>query len=380
MTFRYQQTHRYVARIAQSLEELGEAELAELGARAISASHRVIYFEADTETLYRINYLSRLISRVLAPLAEFSCHSTDYLYRKARSIPWKEIFQENQTFSVSANVSNSKITHAQYAALRIKDGVADYFRQEVGRRPDVDRHNPDVRIHLHMGNNRATVSLDTSGGALHRRAYRIQGGIAPLQETVAAAILRMTEWDGSRPLYDPMCGSGTLIGEALMHFCRIPAGYLRNRFGFESLPDFDPGVWKAVKKRSDQRIRRLPDGRIAGSDLSAKAVATAKKNLAALPEGRKIPLRTMDFNLLPGLENSVIVCNPPYGIRLQKETGIEAFYRSFGDFLKRRSTGSTAFVYFGNREMIPHFGLKPSWKRPLSNGGLDGRLVKFELY
>jgi len=201
-----------------------------------------------------------------------------------------------------------------------------------------------------------------------------------MQETIAAAIIRFSEWDGSVPLYDPMCGSGTLLCEALMRHSRIPAGVFRSRYGFESLPDFDGTVWKRVKKEADGRIRRLPEGLIAGSDVSAEVVSAARTNLMGIHYGNNVKVERKDFQRLPGLEGRVIVCNPPYGIREGRDLNLDVFYKNLGDFLKQKCKGSAAFVYFGERKYIKRIGLKASWKRSIKAGGLDGRLVKFEMY
>ena len=378
--FLYQQNQHYFAQIAEGLEDPGTDELRRLGAREIRPAYRGLHFEAEKAALYRINYQSRLVTRVLAPLAAFPCHEPDYLYRKAKLIPWKEIMGVDQTLAVFANLSNSKIRHSQYAGLCLKDAIVDYFREDCGRRPDIRRIDPDVWVNLFIENNQAVISLDTSGGSLHRRGYRREGVEAPMQETVAAAVICWTEWDGGRPLVDPMCGSGTLLAEALMHYCRIPAGSLRNRFGFERLPDFDRRLWASVKAAADRGVRPLPPGLISGSDMDAEAVETARENLRRLPHGGNVALQRADVRRLGELSERVIVCNPPYGIRLKDPGGMGRFYREIGDFLKQRCRGTTAFVYFGNREMLKHIGLKPSWKRPLKTGGLDGRLVKFEMY
>ena len=378
--FAYQQDQRYFAQIAEGTEEIGAEELRDLGASAIRTSFRGLHFRAGPAELYRINYETRLISRVLAPLIRFACYDTDRLYRMARQVAWNEIMDVNQTLAVFANVSNSKIRHSQYAALCLKDAVVDYFREDCGRRPDVRRLDPDVWIGLFIENNQAVISLDTSGGSLHRRGYRQEGVEASMQETVAAAIIRWTGWDGSIPLIDPMCGSGTLLAEALMHHCRIPAAYLRRHFGFEHLPDFDRSLWSTVKDKADRAIRALVADRISGSDIDAAAVRSARANLGQLPHGASIRIDRTDFKRRRELADRVIVCNPPYGIRLQAKGGMGPFYREIGDFLKQRCAGATAFIYFGDREMLKHIGLRPAWKRPLKNGGLDGRLAKFEMY
>jgi putative N6-adenine-specific DNA methylase len=201
-----------------------------------------------------------------------------------------------------------------------------------------------------------------------------------MQETVAAAIIRMSQWDGSVPLYDPMCGSGTLLCEALMHFCRIPSGIFRKKFGFEILPDFDAAIWKQIKTAADANIRELPEGLISGSDISEKAVYISKTNLLGLHFGPNVRITQSDFSLLPPLENQIIVANPPYGIRMGKNQDLYTFYKKLGDFLKQKCNRSNAFIYFGDPAYIKKMGLKASWKKPIQAGGLDGRLVKYELY
>jgi putative N6-adenine-specific DNA methylase len=378
--YQYQKDSRYFAQIADSLKEAGARELTELGAEDVRPQFSGIHFKADKATLYRINYQTRLLSRCLAPLMSYACPDTDTLYQKAKQIEWQDFFGQGNTFAVSGNVSDSAISHSKYAALRLKDAIADYFKEKTGQRPDVSVRNPDVLLNLHIRNDMAVISLDTSGGALHRRGYREETVAAPMQETVAAAIIRFSEWDGSIPLYDPMCGSGTLLCEALMWYSNIPAGVFRNRFGFESLPDFNGAVWKQVKKEADGHIRQLPQGLIAGSDVSAEAVSAARTNLMGLHYGNNVSVERADFRNLPALEQHVIIANPPYGIRIGSDENLELFYKNLGDFLKQKCKGSAAFVYFGERQYIKKIGLKTSWKKPIKAGGLDGRLVKYDIY
>jgi putative N6-adenine-specific DNA methylase len=351
-----------------------------LGARDVKPGYRGLYFCADNAALYRINYCARLMTRVLAPLISFDCHSAKYLYRRTGEIAWGDLLSLADTFAVTANVSNSAIRHSRYAALRVKDAIVDQFRERTGKRPSVETVDPDVWINLYIQGNKAVISLDTSGGSLHRRGYRQESVEAPMQEHVAAAVIRMTEWDGETPLFDPMCGSGTLLAEALMRHCRVPSGYLRDRFGFERLPDFDESVWREVKREANAGIRSLAAGNISGGDASAGAVRAARANCRLLPGGDRINVLKRRFEDIDSLEGVTIVCNPPYGLRLGRKDAMPEFMKRFGDFLKQRCTGSNAYVYLGHRELIKHVGLRASWKRPLPTGGLDGRLVKYELY
>jgi putative N6-adenine-specific DNA methylase len=378
--FEYQKTGRFFAQIAEKMEELGAAELKEFGVKEINPAYRGVWFKTDLEHVYRINYRSRLISRVLAPLLTFDCHSPKYLLKTASKIKWETLFTPQQTFAVFATVANSKITHSQYAALVVKDAIVDYFREQFGERPNIDKENPDVWINLHINGNKAHISLDTSGGSLHKRFYRLETVSAPMQETLAAAIIRLSAWDGSTNLHDPMCGSGTLLSEALMHYCRIPAAFNREKFGFEYLPDFEPEKWQKIKDDGLRLQRELPKKLISGSDIDGYAVFAARKNINSFQQGQKVDIQQADFRDLPEMKNYTIVCNPPYGIRLGEEKDLPQLYQSLGDFLKQKCQGSTAYIYCGNRDLIASIGLKPKAKIPLINGNLDGRLVKIEVY
>ncbi|HNY64096.1 MAG TPA: THUMP domain-containing protein [Deltaproteobacteria bacterium] len=380
MVFSYLRNNRYFAQVADGIEDLGAGELTSLGASDVKPTFRGVYFSADKPTLYRINYTSRLLTHVFAPLVSFDCHSTKYLYKTARTLPWPELMGLEETFMISSNVSHSKIRHSQYAALVLKDAIVDTFNERYGKRPDVERIHPDLVFNLHIFNNKATIYLDTSGGSLHRRGYRKEAVGAPMQETLAAAIVELSGWDGSTPLYDPMCGSGTLLCEALMRYCRIPSGYLRTSFGFEHLPDFDRAVWVRVKKGEDKAIRELPRGLVSGSDASGEAVSTARANASRLKGEDRVVLKKSRYQEIGGLQGHTIVCNPPYGIRMKGQDDMKTFIREFGDFLKQKCQGSTAFVYFGDRSLVKSVGLRSTWKKPLKNGPLDGRLVRYDLY
>jgi putative N6-adenine-specific DNA methylase len=376
----YQEKKRYFAQVANDIRELAADEIRSLGAAEVQEAYRGLHFSAEADTLYRINHQSRLVSRVLAPLASFSCPSEDTLYQQAARIHWEDFLDISGTFAVFATVSQSTITHSQFAALRLKDAVADYFRQRLGRRPSVDTRSPDVWFNLHIRKNRAIISLDTSGGSLHRRGYRQETVAAPMVETLAAAVIRLTNWDGRRPLVDPFCGSGTLLCEAYMAASGTPAGILRTRFGFQRLPDYKDALWQQVKREGLNRRRLTPPGLISGSDVDPAAVRAARTNANAITRNHHIAIAQRDAFNTPAVEDKVIVSNPPYGIRLGRGEDLSAFYRRLGDFLKQRCRQSTAFIYFGERAYIKRLGLKPSWKKPLATGGLDGRLVKYDLY
>lgn len=378
--FTYQKTNKYFAQIAEGLEKIGADELTALGAQEVNPAYRGVYFTADKATLYRVNYMTRFCQRIMAPLITFDCHSTKYLHKTAMTLPWQELLSIDKTFAIFANVAHSKIRHSQYASLCLKDAIVDYFRENFKNRPSIDTRTPDVVFNLYIDRDKATISLDTSGNSLHKRGYRQESMEAPMQETLAAAIIQFSGWDGTKTLLDPMCGAGTLLCEALMRFCNIPAGYFREKFGFETMPDFDHSIWLAEKEKIDLAIQSAPEGLISGSDISSRCVKAARKNALLLPSGKNIWITRQAFQDIDTAENATIVCNPPYGIRLGEATNAYALMNEFGSFLKHRCRGSEAYLYFGNRELLKHIGLKPSWKKPLQNGGLDGVLAKYEMY
>jgi putative N6-adenine-specific DNA methylase len=379
--FMYQVQHEYFAQVAGGLEELAAKELETLGATEIRSFPRGIDFKADQETLYRIVYCTRLLSRVLAPLTRFDITSSEDLYLKSKQIDWTHLLTLDQTFGIFSNVSRSVIDNSHFAALKLKDVVVDMFRKRYrGKRPNVDSRDPDLWINLHIRDNVATISLDCGGGSLHRRGYRQRSVEAPMQETLAAAILDLAEWDGKEPIYDPMCGSGTLLSEAFIKASRLPAACLRKSYGFQMLPDHDRLVWVKVKLEVDNRVRNLAGGLVKGSDIDKTAVAITRANNARLPGGDDLRVKTADFHDLPEIKRGLIVCNPPYGIRLKADEDMQPFIQDFGDFLKQKCTGCRAYIYFGDLELIKYVGLKTKRRIPLRNGGLDGRLVSYDLF
>lgn len=384
--FEYQESRCFFAQVGKGLEELAQSELEELGATHCKQGYCGVYFNASPEILYKVNYCGRIISRVLAPLVSFHCPTDQVLYKKAQAVDWAAIFPVQKTFAIFSSVSGSLIKHSQFASLRLKDAIVDYFRQKYGQRPDVNTEEPDVWLNLNIHKDRAVISLDTSGSSLHRRGYRKATVAAPIQETLAAAVIRISGWPGPedeiKPLLDPMCGSGTLLSEALMVYCRIPSGFKRHTFGFFHLPDFDFNLWRDVKNSCDRCIREYPQGArlIKGSDISLQAVEAAQRNLKEIPGGFRVPVQRKDFRDIRKAENHVIITNPPYGVRTSDMENLRVLFKDLGDFLKQRCQGSTAYILVGNKELSKHIGLKISRRIPLYNGPLEIRLIKVEAY
>ncbi len=378
MEFLYQKERKYFGQIAGGMESLGIRELVSLGADDVKAGYRGVYFKANQYTLYKVVLTSRLFSRVLIPLNKFDCHSTKYLYTKSKEIPWDTFFSVKNSFRIFSTVSNSKIKHSKYASLVMKDAIVDYFRDKYGERPSVDTINPDVTFNLHIEKNFAIISIDASGDSMHKRGYRIKSVNAPMQETLAAALIDLSGWDGSTKLYDPFCGSGTILCEGILKYCNIPASYNKVKFGFRFLPDFNMDIYDKVLKEINSETRDLPDGLVSGSDISTMAVEAAKTNIADLEY--ELDIIRSPFQKLGTFTDTTFVTNPPYGKRLSDVSKVREMLKEFGDFLKNNCKGCEAYIYLGDVKLVKSLGLKPTWKKPLVNGSLDGRLVKLELY
>jgi putative N6-adenine-specific DNA methylase len=373
----YINTGKYFAQVAGSLEAHAISELESLGAKVLQEVPRGIRFSCDKATLYRIVYCSRLLQRVLAPLVSFQCHSEKYLYNQAsKAIDWTSLFSPEQSFSIDSNVSNSHISHSLYAGQLLKDAICDSFRSKYGKRPDFKTQGAVIGFNLHIRENWATIALDVTGISMHKRGYRIGANLAPLQETLAAAMIVLSGWKGDRPLLDPMCGSGTILAEALMHYCSIPAGYLRKDTGMAHLPDFDAELNSTIRKQENTRIIPLPKGLISGSDISVGSITYAEENLANLPGGENVELMVTPFQDLHRQSGRCIITNPPYGVRLGNDESTKTLYHELGDFLKQKCPDSESYILCGNKELVPELHLRAHWKKSLKNGDIDVKLAK----
>lgn len=378
--FIYLEHRRFFAMVNEGLEESAAAEIGRLGGRQMRVIRRGVHFHAPVAEALDILFGSRLIGRILAPIAGFDCHSSKYLLRRATQIPWEEILGPAHSILVSATLANSKATHSQFVSLKLKDAICDRMREQRGARPAVDKRSPDLRLHLHMEDNYATVYADLGDGSRHRRGYRTESGEAPLPETVAAGLLELAAWEGERPLLDPMCGSGTLLAEAVMRAGGIPPAYRMERAGARLLPGFGTELFEDARRRWLGFAREFGEGLVRGNELDPGVLRTARENLGRVPGGDEVLLKRGRFQDHPGLENGLIVCNPPWGIRLGEEEQAQQLVRELGDFLKQRCTGSDAWLILGNRELVKSVGLRTARKVPVRIGSLDARFVKYELY
>ncbi len=367
------------AKTFAGLEAVLADELRNMGALSVEVANRAVYFRGDLSTLYKANYLCRTALRILKPVGVFTVRNENELYEKIKRVDWPALFDVQKKIVVTASVFHSSLTHSHYVALKTKDAIADLFREKTGKRPYVSKENPQIYIDVHISGDKCTVSLDSSGVSLHKRGYRIAADKAPLNEVLAAGMLRLSGWDFQGDFIDPMCGSGTLPIEAAMAAMHIPAGYYRRHFAFMHWQDFDETLFQKIKTKADNTIREHEDPIIA-SDKSFRAFRTAQINLKHARLDKDVMLLNKPFEKVnPESGKGILMFNPPYGVRLTEED-LVALYKHIGDVLKNRFQGYEAWIITGNPAAAKFIGLKPSRKIPLFNGPLESRLLQFKMY
>ena len=369
-----------IAKTFFGLEGVLAEELTELGALDVRLGRRMCTFRGDQKLMYRANVACRTAVRILKPIASFPVPNVDALYRGVNRIDWTRLMNPEGTLAIDPVVRSEVFRHSVYAAQVAKDGVVDQIRNRTRRRPSVDLANPDLRINLHIDARKATIYLDSSGDSLHKRGYRTMSGEAPINEVLAAGILRLTGWDQQSPFVDFMCGSGTFPIEAAMLARRVYPGLIRKQFGFMRWRDFSQNLLADVLREAKRaQLPSLPFP-IHGSDNDIEMINAARDNARRAGVEQTVQWRAQDFSrVLQPAASGTVVTNPPYEERL-KTTQIFDFYRRIGDVLKQRWAGYNAFVLTGNREAAKHIGLRPSSRTPLFNGPIECRLLKFAMY
>lgn len=371
----------YFATTAKGLEAILADELKSLGLEVPEVSTGGVTFRGSRADAYRACLWLRTANRVLQPIAAFACRSPEMLYGEVHALPWLEYVTPDMTIAVDAKVRNSQLSHSKFVALKTKDAIVDTLRTRTGRRPNVDPGSPDLRINVHLANDRCTISLDLSGDGLHRRGYRQDLTVAPLRETLAAGLIGLTGWQGETPFVDPMCGSGTLPLEAALQATRHAPGLLGRSYGFERWPDLDRKAWKEIQAQAREIAANGPAHTILGADRDSRALQTARSNASRAGLDSAIAWQRSDFaELKPPDTPGTLLVNPPYGGRLGDAQTLLPLYRSIGDTFKQRWTGWTAWVFTGNLDLAKKIGLKASRRIVLYNGPIECRLLKYELY
>ena len=370
---------RLVVKTLFGLEEICAQEIKELGGKDIEISKRAVAFYGNKHLMYQANYTLRTGLRVLQSIHAFRAYNEDELYEKIKAFRWSAYMNVDQTFAVDATVFSKNFTHSKYAALKVKDGIVDYFRKECKKRPSVDVENPDVRFNVHIADKEVIISFDSSGDTLNRRGYRMRNHRTPINEVLAAGMLKLANWDASIPLYDPMCGSGTILIEAAMLAKNIPAGMYREKFGFQTWTNFDEELWKQVKEEADAKITS-PALKIYGSDIMALSIDIAKESIINAKLDKDIQLKRRSFErYAPDTPTGMMICNPPYGERIKKDD-IDAFYKLIGNRLKLKWVNFVCWTISSNIMAYKHVGLHADEKIKLFNGPLECEFRKYSIY
>ena len=370
-----------IAKTFKGLEEVLAGELTALGANDIEIGRRAVSFTGDKSVLYRANLWLRTASRVLVPIASFRAGDADAVYEEVKKIDWEQYMDLTTTFSIDATVYSETFKHSRYVTYKVKDAIADRFNDKYGKRPSVRITDPDLYINIHIAEQQVTVSLDSSGESLHKRGWRVANTEAPINEALAAGLLLLAGWKGQSDLYDPMCGSGTILIEAALIALNIPPGIFRKHFAFERWKDFNQELFEAVS--GDDSDEREFTHKIYGSDAGFYAVQTALKNIRSAGVQKYVKVKQIRMEELKheqGTKDALVMINPPYGERLGQDKNIMDLYANIGKALKFQFTGATAWIISGNEDALKCIGLKPSEKIHLLNGEIECLFNKYELF
>ncbi len=367
----------YIAKTLFGLEQVLADELRELGAGGIQMLNRAVSFSGDKNLLYRANYNLRTALKILVPIKEGEISNEQELYEFVRTINWSRFLGVEDTLAVEVSLSTNLFRHTQYIAQKIKDAVVDQFRERFGSRPSVNLDNPTLRINAFINDKVVSLSRDSSGESLHRRGYRVKQGPAPMNEVLAAGLIKLSGWDYNLPLVDFMCGSGTIAIEAALMSLRIPPGDLRMDYGFQHWRDYEPDLFNEIMKERKPAEEKM---NVYASDLSPDAVRLAQRHAQNAGVLKKIRFSTCHFNdLIPPPPPGLVIINPPYGERIEQQN-LNGLYQQIGDRLKKNYPGYNAWIISSNAEAVKHIGLKPSPRIIVYNGQLECRFNRYSLY
>ncbi len=368
-----------VASSPEGLEKSLAEEISNLGGFNINTYKRFINFECDFETFYRVHFYSRLAFRFYREIASFNCYDKQSLYAGVRdSFDWLNWLHFDKTFNVQVTGRTSSLSHSHFTALEVKNSITDLQQAVWNKRSNISLDNPDFIIHLHLNNNKAILSLQSSVESLHKRGYRPAIGNAPLKENLASGLINMTKWNGKVPLIDFMCGSGTFLIEAVNQFLGVPIN-IDQLYLFENWLDFRKDAYLNEKNKAKNKIinyEKLPT--IIGCEINKKVFAQANVNISLAGLENYIELINNDFLALQlSCTPGIIICNPPYGKKLGDENELICLYEQMGIFLKNNFSGWEFWLLSGNPKLTKYLKMKSSLKIPVSNGGIDCRWIKY---
>jgi putative N6-adenine-specific DNA methylase len=370
---------QFFATCPRGLEAVLAGELAALQAQSIKAVDGGVHFAGPLLLGYAANLHSRVASRVLWRAALARYRTEQDIYDATHKIEWPKLFTVERTLRVNVSAIKAPVKSLDFITLRIKDAICDRFRARDGKRPSIDTHAPDVRVHAFLTAVDLTLYLDTSGEPLFKRGYRREAGEAPLRENLAAGMLALSGWTPDVALLDPMCGSGTILCEAAQIAAQRAPGIGR-AFGFEKLLNFDAKAWEAMRETAYAVENNSIKTNIYGSDLHGDALALARANLDELDLAGTVALKQANVFEMPApAPTGIIVTNPPYGVRMEDHDALAAFYPKLGDALKKRFSGWTAYILSSDMQLAKLIGLSASKRTPLFNGALECRLFEYKI-
>ena len=372
------QEQELIAKTFMGLEPVLAKELTQLGANNVQIGRRMVSFTGDKEMMYRANFQLHTAIRILKPIRHFKAKSADDVYEEIRKIDWTQYLAADKTFAVDAVVFSEEFRHSKFVSYKVKDAIVDQLRENTGKRPNISVTNPDIRLNIHVAEDKCTLSLDSSGESLHRRGYRQESVEAPLNEVLAAGMILMSGWQGETDFIDPMCGSGTLLIEAALIARNMAPGLFRKEYAFEKWPDFDAELFDEIY--NDDSQEREFKHHIYGYDIDMKAVNTARLNAKAAGLSGDITISQQDFkDFTQPSQKSIIITNPPYGERISPPD-LLGTYKIIGERLKHQFKGNDAWVLSYREECFDQIGLKPSIKIPLYNGSLECEFRKYQMF
>jgi len=374
------QEFNIVVKTQSGLEGLLSEELSKIGAKEVTEHTRSVSCDGNLELLYKANLHLRTALRVLVPIFKFKARNENELYDEVKKIEWENFLTVDETLAIDATSNSEFFNHTKYIALKTKDAIVDRFRDNFGVRPNIDVIRPTIRLNLHIHQDDVTIALDSSADSLHKRGYRTEMSIAPLNEVTAAALILHSGWNGEGTFMDCMCGSGTILIEAAMIAMNIPPNDKKEWFGFMEWGNFDEKLWLKVKEEAKSAIKECK-ANIIGNDSVFKVIEIARANVerAGLDEYIKLSNKRFEEQKAPKEDGGVIIMNPPYGERLEISE-INAFYKLMGDTLKKNFTGFDAWIITSNVTALKHLGLAASKRLTVFNGQLECKFYKYELY
>jgi len=352
-------------------------ELLELGYAEPEILNRAVRIRGNWQDVYKLNLYIRCAIAVLVEIERFYIQSEEDLYKRALKVKWTELFDVNKTFAIKGAIFSSIFKNTHYPFLLVKDAIVDQFKDKQDERPNIDIKKPSILFDLYIKDREVTISVNTSGLPLFQRGYRTAVGPAPLNEVVAASLIRLSGWDRQQTFVDPFCGSGTLLIEAALLATGIPSNIERQHYAFKNLKNYDAAMWDEIYENAPRNVRALPC-KIIGGDLSDDMVLKARRNLRGFSFGRFIEVQSCSFEKLKVEAPVFVLTNPPYDERMAAD--VSPLYENIGNWLKHDLTESKAWIISSSEEGLKSVGLKPSKKYKVFNGDLECGFRCYETY